>query len=171
MGPEKQYVRFIRPKSNGLNSLGQTLLMQSIEGYIYSVLGSQANSHFSIVNQGGRSYQTQTIFRQLVNSSIVQDDQTIMLNNYRTAIKDTYAILNQNISPGLLIIPSSLIILDKPIPGYNNTVRISDINMRFGTNKDLNKKPLRLSGGATTDSVSPRQQGPEGTFKSALMQT
>ena len=52
-----------------------------------------------------------------------------MLNNYRTAIKDTYVILNQNLSLGLLIIPSSLIILDKPIPGYNNTVRISDMNM------------------------------------------
>ena len=149
VGPENQFKRFIRPKSNGLNSLGQTFLMQSIEAFIYSILGSQANSHFSIVNQGGRSYQTQTIFRQLVNSSIVQNDQTIMLNNYRTAIKDTYAILNQNISPGLLIIPSSLIILDKPIPGYNNTVRISDLSMRFGTEKDLNKVrvPLRLTGG------------------------
>ena len=165
-GPENQFKRFIRPKSNGLNSLGQTFLMQSIEAFIYSILGAQANSHFSIVNQGGRSYQTQTIFCQLVNSTIVQNDQTIMLNNYRTAIRDTYAILNQNISPGLLIIPSSLIILDKPIPGYNNTVRISDLSMRFGTEKDLNrirtkssgqsprglsganKVPLRLSGGA-----------------------
>ena len=62
VSPEKQYIRFIRPTSNGLNSLGQTFLMQSIEAFIYSVLGAQANSHFSIVNQEGRSYQTQTIF-------------------------------------------------------------------------------------------------------------
>ena len=194
-GPENQFKRFIRPKSNGLNSLGQTFLMQSIEAFIYSILGAQANSHFSIVNQGGRSYQTQTIFRQLVNSTIVQNDQTIMLNNYRTAIKDTYAILNQNISPGLLIIPSSLIILDKPIPGYNNTVRISDLSMRFGTNKDLNKerhrvaapsapeatRPLRLSGGGS-ETMPPKNEGAtnstykkkEGSknrpFKSGLME-
>ena len=172
---ERQYFRFIRPKSNGLNSLGQTFLMQSIEAFIYSILGAQADSHFSIVNQGGRSYQTQTIFRQLVNSSIVQNDQTIMLNNYRTAIRDTYAILNQNISPGLLIIPSSLIILDKPIPGYNNTVRISDLSMRFGTEKDLNKVPLRLTGGGTegTPQNNRKKEGgasEQHTFKSGLME-
>ena len=168
---EKQYIRFIRPKSNGLNSLGQTFLMQSIEAFIYSILGSQANSHFSIVNQGGRSYQTQTIFRQLVNSSIVQNDQTIMLNNYRTAIRDTYAILNQNISPGLLIIPSSLIILDKPIPGYKNTVRISDLSMKFGTEKDLNKVPLRLTGGPVSPTPGKNKGATEQpTFKSGLME-
>ena len=147
VSPEKQYIRFIRPTSKGLDSLGQTFFMQSIEVFIYAVLGSQANSHFSIVNQGGRSFQTQSIFRQLVDSTIVQNNNTIMINNYRTAIKDTYAILNQNISPGLLIIPSSLIILDKPIPGYNNRVRISNMNKGFGTNKNLNKELLRLTGG------------------------
>ena len=164
VSPEKQYIRFIRPSSKGLNSLRQTFFMQSIEAFIYAVLGSQANSHFSIVNQGGRSFQTQSIFRQLVDSTIVQNDHTIMINNYRTAIKDTCAILNQNISPGLLIIPSSLIILDKPIPGYNNTVRISNMNMRFGTNKNLSKEPLRLTGGSSET----EQRSKRGTSSSAF---
>lgn len=101
-----------------------------------------------------------------------------MLNNYRTAIKDTYAILNQNVSPGLLIIPSSLIILKKPIPGYNNTVRISDMSMRFGTNKDLNKEQLRLAGGGDfkpkSGLMTPKEHGASrgrakrGTSSSAL---
>ena len=83
--------------------------------------------------------QTQAVFRQLVNSSIVQNDNTIMLNNFRTAVKDTNVILNQNVSPGLLIIPSSLIILEHPIPGYNNYLTTSSADMRFGTNTGLNK--------------------------------
>ena len=53
--PEKQFNRFIRPTSEGPNSLGQTLLMQSIEAFVYSILGAQADSRFSIVNQGGKS--------------------------------------------------------------------------------------------------------------------
>ena len=77
------------------------LLMQSIEAFVYSILGSQADSQFSIVNQGGKSLQTQEIFHKLVKSSIVQNDNTIWLNNFRTAVKDTNQILNQNISPGL----------------------------------------------------------------------
>ena len=139
VNPEKQFIRFIRQCSNGLNSLGQTLLVQSTEAFVYSILGSQADSRFSIVNQGARSLQTQQIFHRLVASSIVQNDNTILINNFCTAIKDTNVVLNQNISPGLLIIPSSLIILKEPIPGYNNYLTTSTLNMKFGTNQNLNK--------------------------------
>ena len=103
---DKQFIRFICPTSVGLNSLGQTFLIQSIEAFCYSIPGAQADSRFLIVNQGAKSMQTQAIFHQLVNSSIVQNDNTIMLNNFRTSVKDTNVLLNQNVSPGLLIIPS-----------------------------------------------------------------
>ena len=136
---EKQFVRIIRPKSDGIISLGQTFFVQSLEAFIYTVLGAQANSRFTIVNRGGRSLQTQEIFHKLVGSTIVQNDNTVMISNYRVAIKDTNVILNQNISPGLLIIPSQLIILKDPIPGYNNSITTSTINRRFGTNQGLNK--------------------------------
>ena len=157
--PERQFIRFIRPTSEGLNSLGQTFLMQSIEAFVYSILGAQSDSRFSIVLLGGRSLQTQEIFHKLVKSSIVQTDNTILLNNFRTAIKDTNQILNLNLSPGLLIIPSELTILKEPIKGYNNTITTSTQKMRFGFSKNLNKvkeierssgdqrSPLRLRGG------------------------
>ena len=148
--PEKQFIRFIRPTSVGLNSLGQTFLIQSIEAFCYSILGAQSDTRFPIVNQGAKSMQTQAVFRQLVSSSIVQNDNTIMLNNFRTAVKDTNVILNQNVSPGLLIIPSSLIILGHPIPGYNNFLTTSSADMRFGTNSGLNKVKEKSKGGQNT---------------------
>ena len=154
--PEKQFVRFIRPKSNGLNSLGQTFLVESIEAFISCILGSQANSRFAIVGLGGRSLPTQEIFHKLVGSTIVQNDNTIMLSNYRTAIKDTNVILNHNISPGLLIIPSELTILKEPIPGYNNAITTSTQSMRFGTNQNLNKvyNPVRKGKSVSTTGSS-----------------
>ena len=97
--------------------------------------------------------QTQEIFHKLVKSSIVQNDNTILLNNFRTAVKDTNQILNQNISPGLLIIPSELTTLKTLIKGYNNAITTSTLSMRFGVNQNLNKvqekkkSPLRLRGG------------------------
>ena len=137
----------MRENSNGLNSLGQTFLVQSIEAFVDSILGAQANSRFSIVNQGGKSLQMQQIFHQLVKSSIVQNDNTIMMNNFRTSIKDTNQILNQNISPGLLIIPCKLTILKNPIVGYNNAITTSTQNMRFGVNQNLNKtQPVKSTG-------------------------
>ena len=95
----------------------------------------------------------QEIFHQLVGSTIVQNDNTIMISNFRTAIKDTNVILNQNISPGLLIIPSELTIHKNPIPGYNNYMTTSTINMRFGTNQGLNKvqEPVRKIRSAPTN--------------------
>lgn len=137
--PKTQFLRFIRPTSERVNALGQIFLIQSIKAFIYSILGSQADCRFSIVNMGAKSMQSQAIFRQFVNSSIVQNDNTIMINNFRTSIKDTNVILNQNISSGLLIIPSSLIILEKPVPGYSNFLTTSSQNMKFGTNTELNR--------------------------------
>ena len=125
--------------------------MQSIEAFVYSILGAQSDSRFSIVLLGGRSLQTQEIFHKLVKSCIVQDDNTILLNNFRTAVKDSNQVLRLNLSPGLLIIPTELTILKDPIKGYNNTITTSTLNMRFGVNQDLNKiqkkSPLRLRGG------------------------
>ena len=92
VNPKNQFKRFIREKSNGLNSLGQILLVQRLEAFLYAILGAQADSRFSIVNQGGKSLQTQEIFHQLVKSSIAQTDNTIMINNFRTAVKDTNQI-------------------------------------------------------------------------------
>ena len=145
VNPEKQFVKFICENSNGLNSLGQTFLVQSIEAFVYSIFGSQGDSRFSIVGQGAKSLQTQQIFQQLVNSSIVQNDNTIMINNFRTAVKDTNQILNQNISPGLLIIPSELTILKNPIAGYNNKITTSTQSMRFGVNHNLNESEQKQS--------------------------
>ena len=87
-----------------------------------------------------------------IKSSIVQTDNTILLNNFRTAVKDTNQILNLNLSPGLLIMPSNLTILKDPIKGYNNTITTSTQKMQFGFSKNLNKveekkSPLRLRGG------------------------
>ena len=56
----------------------------------------------------------------------------------RKAIKDTNVVLNMVISPGIILIPSNLIILDKMVPGYNNVLKLATKGMRFGKNDDVN---------------------------------
>ena len=53
------------------------------------------------------------------------------------AITSTNVVLNIAISPTLWLIPSSLIILEKPIVGYNK-LKVSDETMKFGLNKNVN---------------------------------
>ena len=54
------------------------------------------------------------------------------------AVTSTNVVLNMAISPTLWLIPSNLIILEKPIVGYNNKLKVSDESMNFGVNKNIN---------------------------------
>ena len=54
------------------------------------------------------------------------------------SITGTNVVLNLAISPSLWLIPSNLIILKNPINGYNNKLRVTTTNMKFGINENLN---------------------------------
>ena len=54
------------------------------------------------------------------------------------AVTSTNVVLNMAISPTLWLIPSNLIILEKPIVGYNNKLNVSDESTKFGLNKNVN---------------------------------
>ena len=135
---QNDYRKFIPKISNGLIKKGTELLNQSIEAYLYAILGSQARSRQSIVSSRASALETQKVFRQIVADSIINYDTTTWINNMNEAVSDTNVILNTAISPTLWLIPSSLIILKNPIEGYNNKLRVSTQDMVFGINKDLN---------------------------------
>ena len=54
------------------------------------------------------------------------------------AVTSTNVVLNMAISPTLWLISSNLIILEKPLVGYNNKLKVSDESMKFGLNKNVN---------------------------------
>ena len=138
------YGLFVAQKSNGLTPLGQLLFQQSVESFVYSVLGAQAATRWPIVGQGAKSLQTQVEFKKIVHDTIVEDDQTITIGNMRKAIADTHVILNTAISPGMILIPGDLIILTEKIPGYNNILTVADETMKFGLNDKVNKETKRI---------------------------
>ena len=133
------WMSFVKENSDGLTKTGQKLLQMAIESYVYSVLGSQARTRWPIVGQGAKSLQTQDIFHVLVNDSIVQDDPVKNISNMRTAIENTNVVLNLVICPGIILIPSSMIILKKRVEGYNNYLTLATKDMKFGVNEDVNR--------------------------------
>ena len=140
------YGLFVAQKSNGLTPLGQLLFQQSVESFVYSVLGSQAATRWPIVSEGAKSKQTQVEFKKIVHDTIVEDDQTVTIGNMRKAIADTHVILNTAITPGMILIPGDLVILTEKIPGYNNILTVADSTMKFGLNRKVNKNPERPQG-------------------------
>ena len=135
---QNDYRKFIPKISNGLTKKGTELLNQSIEAYLYSILGSQARTRQSIVSNRASSLEVQKVFRKIVADSIINYDTTTWINNMNEAVSDTNVILNTVISPTLWLIPSSFIILKNPIEGYNNKLKVSTQDMKFGINKGLN---------------------------------
>ena len=119
------------------------MLNQSIEAYLYAILGSQARTRQSIVSGRASALETQKVFRQIVADSIINYDTTTWINNMNEAVSATNVILNTAISPTLWLIPSSLIILKNPIQGYNNKLKVSTEDMVFGINKDLNYQGVK----------------------------
>ena len=65
------YKMFIATTTDGLTKIGQKLLQQSVESYVYAVLGAQASLRFPIVGEGAKSPQTQDKFRTIVKETIV----------------------------------------------------------------------------------------------------
>ena len=139
-GHGNDYRRFIAHETSGLTKIGQKLFQQSVQSYVYAVLGAQAGTRWPIVGEGAKSLQTQDIFYVVSKETIIESDVTIMISNMRTAIANTNVVLNMAISPGMILVPSNLIIQKKKILGYNNVLTLATDKMKFGKNADVNYK-------------------------------
>ena len=141
---DTDWIRFIKEDSDGLTKIGQKLFQLAIESYIYCVLDAQAQTRWPIVGQGAKSLQTQDIFHKLVKDTITQDNPTKAISDMRTAIKDTNVVLNMAITPGIILIPSNMIILKEKVAGYNNVLTLATKEMKFGVNENVNYvKPVQ----------------------------
>ena len=138
---DTDWMCFIKDDSDGLTKTGQMLLQLALESYDYAVLGSQAQTRWAIVNQGAKSLQTQQIFHRLVKDTMTQHDPVKSISDMRTAIKNTNVVLNMAITPGIILIPSNMIILEEKVVGYNNILTLATSNMKFGVNTDINYVP------------------------------
>ncbi len=134
------YKSLIAQSTTGLTNIGQKLFQQSVESYVYAVLGAQAKTRWTIVGGGAKSSQTQDVFHTIIEETIVQNDVTITISNMRTAIASTNVVLNMAISPGVILVPSDLTIQKDKIPGYNNILTLATDKMKFGKNTDVNYK-------------------------------
>ena len=140
---ENDYKTFIPKTSRGLTKVGQKLFQKSIEAFVYSVLGAQVKTRWSITGQGAKSLQTQEAFRNVARDTIVQDDVTVTISNMKTAIANTHVVLNFEIMPGLILTPSDLRILTKPIPGFSNVLTVARNGMAFGRNEKVNYNGIK----------------------------
>ena len=82
-GADKQFEHFVPDFAQGLTQAGLSRLNQSIEAFVYCVLGAQVNVRSSLLGDGGRAKEAQSEFLVLVEDAIRTPDISKSVQRYQ----------------------------------------------------------------------------------------
>ena len=140
--------------AEGLTQAGLARINQSIEAFVYCVLGSQVNVRSSILGSGGRAKEAQSEFLVLVEDSIRQPDLAKSIQRYQLAVDEAKVRLNLAVCPGAWLMPARMVINMGSVTGYNNQLKQAVPGMKLGVNDEVNKSTkkaaLKLMAGGPT---------------------
>ena len=133
-----QYDWFVPKTSAGLTQPGLSRINQSIEAFVYCVLGAQVNVRSSILGIGGRAKEAQTEFLTLMEDAIRQPDLSQSVQRYQLAVDESKVRLNLAVCPGAWLMLSRMIINTESTVGYNNKLKQASAGMKLSVNKGIN---------------------------------
>ena len=140
--------------AEGLTQAGLARINQSIEAFVYCVLGSQVNVRSSILGSGGRAKEAQSEFLVLMENSIRQPDLAKSVQRYQLAVDEAKVRLNLAVCPGAWLMPVRMVINTGSVTGYNNQLKQTVPGMKLGVNDEVNKSTkkavLKLMAGGPT---------------------
>ena len=169
-----QYDWFAPKKAAGLTKAGLSRINQSIEAFVYCILGAQVNVRSSILGEGGRAKEAQTEFLTLMEDAIRQPDITKSVQRYQLAVDQAKVRLNLAVCPGAWLMPARMIINTESIVGYNNKLKQAQAGMKLGVNNSINlgtkKAALQLMDGGPSK-INPPNSHPSNPIHKAAMAT
>ena len=167
-----QYDWFAPKTAAGLTQAGLSRINQSIEAYVYCILGAQVNVRSSILGEGGRAKEAQTEFLTLMEDSIRQPDLAKSVQRYQLAVDQAKVRLNLAVCPGAWLMPARMVINTGSIVGYNNALKQAKAGMKLGINNDVNlgtkKAALQLMDGGPSK-INPPNSHPSNPIHKAAM--
>ena len=167
-----QYDWFAPKTAAGLTQAGLSRINQSIEAYVYCILGAQVNVRSSILGEGGRAKEAQTEFLTLMEDAIRQPDLAKSVQRYQLAVNEAKVRLNLAVCPGAWLMPARMVINTGSIVGYNNALKQAKAGMKLGINNDVNlgtkKAALQLMDGGPSK-INPPNSHPSNPIHKAAM--
>ena len=168
----EQYAWFVPKNSSGLTKAGLARINQSIEAFVYCILGAQVNVRSSIIGDGGRATEAQSEFLTLMESAIIQPDLAQSVQRYQLAVDEAKVRLNLAVAPMAWLMPANMIINTASVVGYNNKLKQAVSGTKLGLNNELNmetkKSALRLMDGGPSK-VNPPNSHPSNPIHKAVM--
>ena len=135
---EAQADWFCKNTAEGLTQAGLSRINQSIEAFVYCVLGSQVNVRSSILGSGGRAKEAQSEFLVLVEDAIRQPYLEKSVQRYQLAVDEAKVRLNLAVCPGAWLMPRQMVINTESVVGYNNLLKQAGKGMKLGINNEVN---------------------------------
>ena len=143
-GSDHQFDWFVPDKAEGLTQAGLSRLNQSIEAFVYCVLGAQVNVRSSILGDGGRAKEAQTEFLVLLEEAIRQPNLSKSVQRYQLAVDEAKVRLNLAVAPGTWLMPARMVLNTGSVAGYNNQLRQATPNMQLGVNNSVNLETKKV---------------------------
>ena len=140
----KQYEWFIPSVGKGLTKAGLGRLNRSVETFVYCILGAQVSTRSSIVGMGGAASEVQQEMVTLFESCVIEQDISKSVQRYQLAVQEAKLRLDFAISPGIWLMPSSLVINTESVVGYNNELKRAGASAIFGVNDDMNAESKQV---------------------------
>ena len=166
------YDWFAPNTSAGLTQAGLSRINQSIEAFVYCVLGAQVNVRSSILRDGRRAKEAQTEFLTLMEDAIRRPDLAKSVQRYQLAVDQAKVRLNLAVCPGAWLMPARMVINTESTIGYNNKLKQAVEGMKLGVNNDTNlstkKAALQLMDGGPSK-INPPNSHPSNPIHKAAM--
>ena len=143
-GSDRQFDWFVPERTEGLTQAGLSRLNQSIEAFVYCVLGAQVNVRSSILGDGGRAKEAQTEFLVLLEESVRQPNLSKSVQRYQLAVDEAKVRLNLAVAPGTWLMPARMVLNTGSVAGYNNQLRQATPNMKLGVNNSVNLETKKV---------------------------
>ena len=169
---QKETCWFAPNKAAGLTKAGLARINESIEAFVYCILGAQVNVRSSIIGEGGRAKEAQTEFLMLMEGAISQPDLAKSVQRYQLAVDQAKARLNLAVAPMAWLMPADMTINKASVVGYNNKLKQAVAGTKLGVNNEVNtdtkKSALQLMDGGPSK-VNPPNSHPSNPIHKAVM--
>ena len=169
-GEDKQLEYFVPDTAQGLTQSVLARLNQSIEAFVYCLLGAQVNVRSSILGNGGRAVEVQRDFLVHLEDAIRTPDISKSVQRYQLAIDMAKVRLDFVTAPGAWLMPSRMVINTDSTVGYNNQLKQVGAGMKLGMNNDVKtgtkKAALHLMAGGPSK-INPPSSHPSNPIHKA----
>ena len=162
--PADRQCDWFAPKTaSGLTQAGLSRINQSMEAFVYCILGAQINVRSSILGAGSRAKEAQSEFLVLMEDAIRQPNLAQSVQRYQLAVDQAKVRLNLAVAPMAWLMPANMIINTASVVGYNNKLKQAVLGTKLGVNNEVNtdkkKAALKLMAGGPSK-INPPNSNP-----------